>query len=301
MKTIYQTLITTVFIGLMLNSTLFAKEIKKEYSGQKEVKVKLVLGSCTILDSKDSKIYVNLEYTYDDENYTPVFNVTKKKLYLKETFQGSKSDDGDSKWTIKVPVGMEVDFESATGDLTVKNVSDINLDGSSGTGFVSVSNANGEFDLNSGTGDVDVLNSSGEFDLNSGTGDVQIKNSKGSFDANSGTGDVYGFEITIEDDAEFNSGTGEAEVKAPMGTDYDLSLNSGTDDAILDMNGLPIEGYFEFTAQNRRGSIVSPVKFDREEMFENGDQDKIRKSFTKGKSSSRYFISTGTGKAKLKK
>jgi len=301
MRKLYKTIIAGILLSLVLSSAIFAKEIKKQYTGKKEIKIKLVLGSCILLDSKDQNIYVLLEYTYDDENYTPTFKDKGKKLYLKETFKGENISDGDSKWTIKIPAGMEVDFESATGDLTVENVSDIQLEGSSGTGCVSVSNSNGEFELNSGTGDVDVLKTSGEFELNSGTGDVQIKNSKGSFDANSGTGDVYGLEITIEDDAEFNSGTGEAEVKAPMGTDYDLSLNSGTDDAILDMNGLPIEGYFEFTAQNRRGSITSPIKFDREEMFENGDRDKIRKSFTKGKSSPRYFISTGTGKAKLKK
>jgi len=301
MKKLYKTIIAGILLSLVLSSAVFAKEIKKQYTGQKEVKIKLVLGSCIVLDSKDKNIYVTLEYTYDDENFTPTFKDKGKKLYLKESFNGDNVSDGDSKWTVKIPAGMEVDFESATGDLSVKGVSDINLDGSSGTGCITVIAASGEIDLNPVTSDVEVKQSSGEFKLNSGTGDVQIENSKGDFDANSGTGDVYASDIAIEDDAEFNSGTGEAEVKAPAGKDYDLSINSGTDDAILDMNGLPIEGYFEFTAQKRRGSIVSPVNFDREEDLNNGDNDSVRKSFTKGKSTPRYFISTGTGKAKLKR
>lgn len=301
MKTFFKSVLTTMMLGLFLSSTLFAKEIKKEYSGQSELKIKLILGSCTILDSKDNKIHILLEYTYDDEFFTPVFKVTEKKIQIKETFHGPDGKDGDSKWTINLPAGMEVDFESATGDLAVEHVSDIKLNGSSGTGCITASNITGEIDVSSGTGNVEVQESSGEFELNSGTGDVKISESKGTFDANSGTGDVFGFHITIEDDAEFNSGTGEAEVKSPMGKDFELSLNSGTDDAILDMDGKAIEGYFEFTAQDRRGSIVSPVEFDKEEILDNDNVNQVRKSFTKGKDSPRYFISSGTGKAKLKK
>lgn len=194
---------------------------------------------------------------------------------------------------------MEVDFESATGDLNVVNVSKIKLDGSSGTGSIIVQNSQGELELNSGTGDVELKDCQGEIELNSGTGDVNLEDSRGSFDLNSGTGDVYAAKITIEDQAEVNSGTGEAEVKGPTGKDYELSISSGTDDAILDMDGLTIEGYFELKAQKRRGSIISPITFDNEEDIGNDNGGSIKKSFTKGKATPQYYISTGTGKAKL--
>jgi len=67
------------------------------------------------------------------------------------------------------------------------------------------------------------------------------------------------------------------------------------------MKGKPIEGYFEFKCHARRGRIDSPIKFDEEKEYEEGDQKYLQKSFTKGNKSIRVYISTGTGKAKLKK
>ena len=85
----------------------------------------------------------------------------------------------------------------------------------------------------------------------------------------------------------------------PIGEDFDLSINSGTGDAVLDMDGQPIKGYFEFTVNARRGKIDSPIEFDNEEEYDEGDEDYVRKYFTKGGKTPRYFISTGTGTAEL--
>ena len=91
------------------------------------------------------------------------------------------------------------------------------------------------------------------------------------------------------------------EVISPKGSGFDLTVSSGTNDAIVDMDGNSFEGYFEFSAQKRRGRIDSPEKFDKEEEYEQGDQIYLRKSFTKGNSITRFYIKTGTGNAKLKK
>jgi len=90
------------------------------------------------------------------------------------------------------------------------------------------------------------------------------------------------------------------EVSRPQGEDFDLSVSSGTNDATLDMDGLPIEGYYEFSASARSGDIDCPIDFDREEEYDEGD-DNVRKSFTRGKKTPRYYISTGTGTAELKR
>jgi len=148
---------------------------------------------------------------------------------------------------------------------------------------------------------VEASDSEGEFDLSSGTGNVEIKKCKGNFDANSGTGDVKAEGLTIEFDGEFSSGTGDAEVSFPDGTDFELRVSSGTDDAILDMGGKQVKGYFEFTCHARRGRIVCPVKFDKEEELKHNDQTYLRKSFTQGKDTPKICIKTGTGTAKLKK
>ena len=199
-----------------------------------------------------------------------------------------------------------LDFYDQTSMETIVNRSacilgvNVELEGNTGTGDIEIKEANGSYDLNTGTGDIQIINSEGEFEINSGTGDVIIENSSGEFDANSGTGDLKATNITIEDEAELNSGTGEVEVIAPQGKDFDLSLNSGTDDATLDMSGNPIEGYFEFSVNARRGEIDSPIEFDEEDEYSRGNGDIKRKSFTRGKASPRYFISSGTGTARLK-
>jgi hypothetical protein len=281
--------------------SLFAqgkKEIEKTFEAKEKIKIKLVLGDCLIKTSPDNDIHVFLVYSYDDEYFEAKFREKSSSIVIQEKFHG-QNGDGFSKWMISVPEKTEVDFESATGDLTLENVSG-RFEGSSGTGNIEVLDAKGKFDLNSGTGSVIVEGSEGEFDLNSGTGRVKIENCKGEFDANSGTGRVRAHNITIESEGEFNSGTGDAEVSRPQGKDFDLSINSGTNDATLDMDGLPIEGYYEFETSARSGDIDCPIDFDtEEEYYEGGDQ--VRKSFTRGKKSPRYYISTGTGTAELKR
>ena len=237
-------------------------------------------------------------HDYDDSEFEVTFKEKSSSLTIKEELHDP--DGGSSFWTIALPEGVRVDFNSATGDLEIVGL-DAEVDGNSGTGDLSVNESVGEFELNSGTGDIEVSNSKGEFDLNSGTGDVNIEKSSGEFDANSGTGDVEAKNITIIDEADFNSGTGEVTVYGPKGNGFDLSLNSGTDDAVLKMAGQPIEGFFQFSAHSRKGDIKSPIAFDREEEHENGDGSYMKKSFTRGKSKNRYFISTGTGTAKLVK
>lgn len=293
------TVVLIFVVIFILSISVFSqgkKEIEKTFDAKERVKIDLVLGDCLIKASSDDDIHVQLVYSYDDNYFEAKFRERSNSLTIQEKFHG-QSGDGFSKWVILIPEKTEVEFESATGDLNLENVSGI-FDGSSGTGSIEVLNAKGEFDLNSGTGSVVVEGSEGEFDLNSGTGRVKIEDCKGEFDANSGTGRVIADNITIETEGDFNSGTGDVEVSRPQGEDFDLSLNSGTNDATLDMDGLPIEGYYEFSASARSGDIDCPVDFDKEEEYDDGG-DEIRKSFTRGKNTPRYFISTGTGTAEL--
>jgi len=290
-----------ILLCIVLSNQLFAqrgKIFKESYDTKDRVKIKLVLGDCTIKKSDDSNILVMVNYTYDDDNYEVRVKEKAKSLTLEEKFFGEDTQ-GDSEWTIHLPENVEVDFSTATGDLTVENVS-VELDANSGTGNLSVSKSNGEFDLNSGTGDVKVNDANGEFDLNSGTGDVEISNSRGEFDVNSGTGDVKGSHLTVEDEGEFNSGTGDAEVTDPKGENFDLSLNSGTGDATLILDDTPLEGYFEFRTTSSRGDIKCPIDFDEESESWDDHDEYVRKSFTRGKKTPRYFISTGSGTAELK-
>lgn len=293
--------ITIFLMSFSLLVSLFAqgkKEIDKTFENKEKVKIDLVLGDCLIKLSPDNEIHVHLVYSYDDEYFEAKFNEKSSSLVIREKFHG-QNGDGFSRWTISIPEKSDVEIETATGDVNLEGVNG-KYEGSSGTGSIEVLDAKGEFELSSGTGSVIVERSEGEFDLNSGTGRVKIDNCKGEFDANSGTGRVRAHDITIEGEGEFNSGTGDVEVSRPKGQDFDLSVNSGTNDATVDMDGLPIEGYYEFTASARSGDIDCPIDFDTEEEYDDGG-DTMRKTFTRGKKSPRYYISTGTGTAELKR
>ena len=310
-----------IFLGFMVSTALLAapeERVDKTFGKKDEIRFKLVLGDCHLKKSSDSRIHVHLVYSYEpDMSYEPRMVERGDTLYLEEKMHGN-NPKGHSAWTVEVPDDIEIEFGSATGDLTVEGLiieidgstgtGDIDLiqvegeyDLSTGTGHVELSQAKGEFDLSSGTGNVNASDSEGEFELSSGTGYVKIKNCKGNFDASSGTNDVKAEGLTIEFDGEFSSGTNDVEVSFPDGTDFELRISSGTDDAILDMNGKQIRGYFEFTCHERKGRIVCPVKFDKEEEYEQYDQTYLRKSFTQGKDTPKVYIRTGTGTAKLKK
>jgi hypothetical protein len=298
MKT--KTLILIIIFSM--SSILLAQKemtIDKTFENIKTLRLKLVLGNCLLKKSADSRIHVHLIYTQDEKNFEPRFSESGNRLTLEEKFYG-RDGGGDYHWTVQIPAGLEVDLESATGGITIDGA-ELEIDGNTGTGGIEINNAIGKFELNTGTGGIKVKNSQGEFELNSGTGRVLVEDCRGEFDVNSGTGKVEGNNITIEFDSEFNSGTGSAEISAPSGQDFDLQINSGTGDAVLDMQGKALEGYFEFQAHGRKGEIISPEKFDKEEEYGENGETYLQKSFTRGKGTPRYFISTSTGQAELKK
>lgn len=294
-------IVLILFATLFSASLLFAgdHEVNKSFTFKKKVRVKLVLSDCEFVASADKNINVSVKFNYDPDEYEVSFKEKSSSITMKEEFRNSSGNhSGDSNWKIAVPKDVKIDFNSATGDIEIHKV-EIRIDANTGTGEISIRDSKGEFDINTGTGDIEVSNSEGEFDLNTGTGSVDIKESSGSFSANSGTGNVKARMITIVDDADFNSGTGDVKIIHPLGSNYDLSLNSGTDDAILDLDGVPVDGYFELSANARRGDIDCPVKFDKEEEIDHGNNKSLRKSFTRGKSKNRFFIGTGNGTAKL--
>jgi hypothetical protein len=289
-----------IVLCLLLTVQVMAQReerVEKTYDGKSEIRIKLILGDCDLLSSRDDRIHVSMTYTYDKSEFEPRFREKGSTVYVEEKFHGN-DPQGRSHWTIRVPEDVEVDFNSATGDMTIEGVFD-EIEGSTGTGYYDIQNAKGEFDLSTGTGNIDLTGCEGQFELSSGTGNIRIKDCTGDFDVSSGTGDVDARNITIEMDAEFSSGTGDAEVSGPKGDDFYLSVSSGTDDAVLDMAGRPLQGTYEMRCHARKGRISSPVKFDTENVYDRGDNDYLEKIFTRGKDTPRYEISTGTGTARL--
>ncbi len=313
-------ILVLVMIVCSLSSAAFAKKtkvIEKTFDRVESLRVETILGDCVIKQGSGDKISIRVEYTYDDDDFEAKFKERGSTLYVEEDLDGNNIK-GESEWLIVVPEGIDIEFKSATGGLKASGLSGElearsgtgdfvisgfkgELDANSGTGDIIVSDASGEFEIRSGTGDVSIKDSGGSFEASSGTGDVKIARASGDFDANSGTGNVEAFDLSLEDYGEFTSGTGNAEIDLPEGKSYELEVRSGTGKATIECKGADLDAYVEMSAKKRSGKISSSFDFEDKEEFERNDDTYVRKWFTKGSGSRKIEISTGTGKAKIKK
>ncbi len=288
-----------------LTGSLYAgtdQKVEKKYDGVTSIKCEFALGDVEILKSGDKQVHVSMSYSFDDMYFKPEFGQRGKRLMLKEKynndFEGDKS--GDVSWRISVPDSVDIDFNTGTGNIEISGC-DIRFEGNTGTGGITINNAKGEYDINTGTNNISIVGCEGEFKCNTGTGKVTVENTKGEIDVNSGTGSVSAENITIQFEGNFNSGTGDATVIEPKGDEFDLHINSGIGDAVLDLKGQPLNGYLEMKCNAHAGKIVAPVKFDTEETSGTGREKTLEKTFSTGNEKRRFFIGTGTGKAVVKK
>ena len=107
--------------------------------------------------------------------------------------------------------------------------------------------------------------------------------------------------LEIDANSTLGSASGSVNVKLGKTPKYDLDVGSASGRAVLDYNGNPLVGYFEFEANARTGDIESPIDFDDEETFYKNDQRYVRKWFVEGKDRPEITIGTGSGRAVLKK
>jgi len=269
-----------VSITLVNTSATEKKEITKTFDKKESIDMRFVSGDCQVKKGSSDKIEVHLVYRIDPpEAFEPVFQEKGEELVLKERFHGSSS--GNSTWTLTVPDGIEIQFKSASGDFEVAGLKC-------------------EIKVNTASGEISIENSDGEFHVNTASGEIDVNSGSGEYSLHTASGDVDGKEIIIKEESSFNAASGDVYIELARSSTHDLKLGSASGDAILNFNGNPIQGYFEFTAKVRTGRIKSPFKFDNEEEFYKNDQLYVRKSFTKGEDAPVIRISTASGKAELR-
>jgi len=119
--------------------------------------------------------------------------------------------------------------------------------------------------------------------------------------------DLVEFELVSGDciikkgESSFTTASGSVYIRLSESLAYDTKLTSASGNATLDYNGNNISGTFEFVARVKKGEIISPIKFDKEEIFTKNGKEYYRKSFTKGNKTPEIKIETSTGKAELLK
>lgn len=332
MRKLKKITLLVVFILSIFLVNIHAGEIKKTFKNIKEVKFKGMSSDCVVKGAKGNEVIVHLEYTSDNDYFKPQIKEDNGTLILKDRWHGGE----ECVWTITVPpktavklssvsgdfsiegLESEIDAKTVSGDITARDCKgEVRLNSTSGEfevknleGKISLDGASsdmeaeklsGDIEIQTASGDIEAVAFKGEISLKVASGDIEIEQAKGEFKVQTASGDINGSDISIENESQFKVASGDVEIILAESTDHDLTLASASGDAILDYNGNPIKGWFEFTALVEDGMIISPFKFDKEEIEEKWGKKYAVKSFKKGGDTPKIYIKTASGKAVLKK
>jgi len=293
------------------------KEINKTFDAKKNLRIETVSGDCILKASENGKITVNVKYAERiEDTFEADIQEKSNSIRVKERWYGRNSG-GRVEWTISVPAEAEIEFSTASGDLSVESINN-EVDASTASGDVTVEDSGGELEVSTASGDITIRNSKGKFDFSTASGDIKssevdgeldfstasgdikIRGSQARFELSCASGDIEASEVVIDDESEFSTASGDVDVSLEKSSEYDLDLSAASGDVTLDYAGNDVKGYFEFRAKKRSGSIRSPIDFDREEEYGRNGDEYVKKSFTRGGDSPRIYLSTASGRAMLK-
>ncbi len=318
MKDLLGTTVLAVLFVPFLAAPLHAKEekISKTFKNITNLEIKTVSGDCIVKAGTGDKVVVDLVYEYSQDCFEPEFIENGDRLRLKERFWGYGCS-GYSTWTITVPKGVNIDFssasggialtgcegefilESASGRIEIENCKgDFEIDNASGRIYISASN--GRFEIDNASGRIAMRDVSGEFEIDNASGTIDVENARGGFEVDNASGDIDATEILIEDRSTFDTASGDVVVTLAKSPEHDITLGSASGDVVLNYGGNKVIGFFEFSAREDRGRIISPYKFDKEEEYERGNRIYVRKSFTRERPKPEIILSTSSGRAELR-
>jgi hypothetical protein len=293
------------------------KTVEKSFDGIQSIDLSTASGDCKISKGDGDAVLVRVIYTYDDDLYTPKMEKNGSALKLEEKFHANNVS-GNSSWELFVPDGLNIGYNTGSGDLILSDIKgDIHFNSGSGDahaegfeGGIRFNTGSGDFyfkdmqgDLkaNSGSGDHHISDSKLTAKANSGSGDIELTDSKGGYQLNTGSGDVKAGGLILSEKGNFNTGSGDVEVKLAAALSDDISANSGSGDAIIDFNGNTIEGEIVMTCKKKGGSIKAPFAFDKEEEIERNGEIYLEKTAKLGASDILIEVGTGTGTAEIRK
>lgn len=305
-------------VMLVPDSLLAQKKLSKTFSGIKNIRMNTASGNCVIRKSTDSRVTVDLTYSFGEDAYEPVITQEGDRLVIKEKFHGHSSR-GSADWMLTVPDNLDIEFSTGSGNIDATDLV-LRLKATTGSGNYDLIGVSGEVKLNTGSGNIDLENtkgivdatsgsghfrvskSSGEMTLTTGSGNPKLMDCKGSFRVTTGSGNINGSNISVDGSSSFTTGSGNAEVALASTPQHDLSITSGSGDAVLNFNGNEIKGEIVMKASKKHGEINAPFAFDKtEEISQWKDEVTVQKTVVKGSATPHISISTGSGDATLKK
>lgn len=322
MQKLKPTLLIAIFL-LAITSAYAQETIEKTYSGVKNIRLTTASGNGTIKKSDSDEVKVHLRYTYDDDVYEPSFEQRGDRLYIEEDFKRSRWSRGYSEWTLEVPDGIVLDFKTGSGNIEVSGVN-IEVRSNTGSGNIDIEEVNGDVRANTGSGNITFQNvegwlnantgsgsirldgTKGDAKLNTGSGNIRSRGIEGELSMNTGSGNIDVMNAIITGSSSFNTGSGTAEVSLAGPLDHDLSVGTGSGNAILDFNGQDISGEFIMRASDK-DDIRAPFKFDEEyeddrnrSYSRRGRRNGWVKEAKVGSKDVQIRISSGSGRAVVK-
>lgn len=334
-KNAIKSLLVLVFVVFATQLNAEEKKIEKKFNAKSEISVSTISGNCMVYKGETNEILISLTHDYSNECFEYTIDESSNSINIIERFHGSCS--GESEWIITVPQNTNVDIKTVSGDVLVVGVNaDIDLSTVSGdialqsivsekvnaktvsgdfkvskvsselsfssaSGDINISGASGSFSLSGASGDLNADEFNGKLSVSTASGDLTLNNSKGVYTLKTASGDISAEGNIIEGESVFSTASGDVEVGLNQKLNSDLKLSSASGDVTLNYNGNELEGNFEFQAKVDKGKIVSPVKFDKEEVItKSGDEYNV-KSFTAGSKSIKIKLKTASGTVKLVK
>ncbi len=292
-----------VAVLLIISGSVLAKTITvaKTYPPKQKVEINTVSSDVVVIQGNSTEIFVDVTYDIRPRgSYKPKFKERSNRIVLSEDFHSNSSISGRSLWTITVPKGTEIDFNSASGSFSCENFSG-EIEGETASGDYEFFDIDGILNVSSASGDIDLTDCKGSYNISTASGNIKVYDCEGEFQASSASGNLKVKNVLLTEESDFSSASGNVYVELRQSPKYDMSLTSASGNSILNFNGNPVSGSFEFSANSRKGRIDSPFEFDSEERVNyRGNRDKYDvKIFQKGSASPNIFIHTSSGKAVL--
>ncbi len=302
MHTRIRVLVITALAAVFLMSAVHAKQkerMKESFEGIDRIKIETVSGDCVVEKGETDAVMVTVLSAYSPpDSFEPEAKKRGSTLYLEEYLR--RSNSGSSMWILTVPDGIEIDFETASGDLSVSEVSG-NFSASTASGDIELEESSGDCEFSTASGDIRLDKCDGTFEISTASGDIHVAGCEGEFELSTASGDVVARTVTISDKSKFSTASGDITVRLGAPLEHDLRLGTASGSAVLDLNSFPPTGRFELTAKLHSGEIDCPFSFDDEEEYERHGDDYVTKSFTKGSNEPLVMIGTASGAAALRK
>lgn len=226
------TLAVMALVLLLASGAGMGKEVHKSFDGIKAVELGTLSGDCIVKTHSSSEVIVDL--VYEDKLEGKVeFKMEKSSgtLELREEWDKG-SHRGKIVWTLTVPADTEMDFATASGDITVSGLTN-SIEAATASGDIDARDMKGDVEIATASGDAKLVNLYGDIEISTASGDIDIKKAGGEIEFSTASGDIEA--VGLSDEIDLNTASGDIEISGSEGN-FDVNAASGDID-LSDVNG----------------------------------------------------------------